>query len=179
MDWREGEVGNVKDLRRNSEDRLEMWKWMRSGNMVRFSITVSFNHSKWQEVMKGRLRGDEEMKGFGEKGSESQHDVRVCEMQWTFGMSLRAFAQFKVTFKPNLVGSSYAGKTQKSTWDICVHVCMCDTYSAGCVSLISDSCNYVLIFNTCNNWQNIRTRSKIAFLFFTVILIRLMSLHYS
>lgn len=58
---------------------------MSSCDLIRFSITVSFNHSKRREVMKERVvdgGGDEEMKGFGEERVGSRGTIgAVCEMQ--------------------------------------------------------------------------------------------------
>ncbi len=66
-----GRVRNVRDFRKNDSKTENEWSQMSSCDLIRFSITVSFNHSERREMMKGWWRGDEEMKGFGKKGMES------------------------------------------------------------------------------------------------------------
>lgn len=53
---------------------------MSSCDLIRFSITVSSNHSEWRDAMKGCWRSDEQMKEFWGEERESLHVAAVCEM---------------------------------------------------------------------------------------------------
>lgn len=66
------------------------WSRMSSCDLIRFSITVSSNHSEWRDAMKGCWKSDEQMKEFW--GEERDRVVAWCGCVWNVmkpGTSLR------------------------------------------------------------------------------------------
>ena len=128
--WRPTEVGSETwgISARIWWTRLEGWKrvksQMSSCDLIRFSITVSFNHS-WatgndERVLEGAMK-----ERWRDLVEERDGVMAWCGCVWNAmnpGMSLRVFPPFSSYFTANPVDVLHLGKAYKGTWRVCVHV---------------------------------------------------------